>query len=157
MFNITHMNREEISNIIEKALDLLISEQPELLDLDVTERALSHHLANYIALLIPAEYNVDVEYNRHGQDPKRLYLPPRNALDRELRATTVFPDILVHKRNTDKQNLLVLEMKKPSEDVAYDELKLKAFRNELGYIHTAHVVIGRNHEGIIRNVVWVDG
>lgn len=151
------MNREEISDVVEKALDLLISEQPELLDLDVTERALSHYLANYIAMLIPTEYNVDVEYNRHGHDPKRLYLPPRDALDRELRATTVFPDILVHKRNNDEKNLLVLEMKKIGEDMAYDELKLKAFRNELGYIHTAHVVIGRNKEGIIRNVIWVDG
>ena len=151
------MNREEISAIVERALDLLIAEQPALLDLDVTERALSHHLALYIAQLIPAGYDVDVEYNRHGGDPKRLNLPPRDALDRELRATTVFPDILVHKRNTDKHNLLVLEMKKPGEDMAYDELKLRAFRNELGYRHTAHVVIGRDNGNTVRNLIWIDG
>ena len=151
------MNREEISAVIEKALDQLIAEQPTLLDLNVTERALSHYLAIYIAPLVPPGYDVNIEYNRHGGDPKRLNLPPRDALDRELRATTVFPDILVHKRNTDKENLLVLEMKKPGEDMAYDEIKLRAFRNQLGYLHGAHIVIGRSNGSIIRNVIWVDG
>ncbi len=152
------MNREKISTIVEKALDCLIAEQPALLDLDVTERALSHHLAQYISALVPAGYNVDVEYNRHSAEPKRLNLPSRKALDRELRATTVFPDILVHYRNTDKKNLLVLELKKPGEDLEYDELKLRAFRNELGYPHTAHIILGRNRNGeIVREVKWVDG
>jgi hypothetical protein len=150
------MDRAEISAAVEKALDKLIAEQPALLDLDVTERALSHHLALYISQLVPAEYDVDVEYNRHGVDPKRLELPPRDALDRELRATTVFPDILVHKRNTDGHNLLVLEMKKPGEDRTYDELKLRAFRRELRYQYTAHVVIGREDGILVREVIWID-
>lgn len=59
------------------------------------------------------------------------------ALDREIRATAAFPDILVHERNTDANNIVVLELKKPGEDIAYDELKLQAFREELGYVHTA--------------------
>lgn len=152
------MDRADISAIVEQALDRVIAEQPALLDLDVTERALSHYVAQYVAALLPAGYDVDVEYNRHFAAPKRLNLPPREALDRELRATTVFPDILVHKRNTDERNLLVLELKKPGEDLAYDELKLRAFRNELGYPHTAHVVLGRNANGqIVRQVLWVDG
>ncbi len=150
------MDRAEISSVVERALDALIAEQPALLDLDVTERALSHHLAGYIAQLVPPEYDVDVEYNRHGGDPKRLNLPPRRARDRELRATTVFPDILVHKRNTDDHNLLVLEMKKPGENMEYDGLKLHAFRNELGYRHTAHVVIGREKGDTVREIIWVD-
>jgi hypothetical protein len=150
------VDRAEISAVIERALDALITEQPALLDLDVTERALSHHLALYISRLVPAEYDVDVEYNRHGGDPKRLDLPPRNALDRELRATTVFPDILVHKRNNDDHNLLVLEMKKPGESMEYDALKLRAFRNELGYRHTAHVVIGRSNGNTVREIIWID-
>jgi hypothetical protein len=134
----------------------LVAEQPDLLDLDVTERALSHYLALYIASRVPAGYDVDVEYNRHGGDPKRLNLPPRQAIDRKLRATTVFPDIIVHKRNTDAENLLALEMKKPGEDMKYDKLKLLAFRNELGYRHTAHVVIGRSGGRVIRKVIWVE-
>ncbi|MGD9727282.1 MAG: hypothetical protein AB7G68_11395 [Nitrospiraceae bacterium] len=151
------MDRGEISTVLDKAIDRLISEQSTLLDLDVTERALSHHLARYIQALVPAEYDVDIEYNRHFRDSKRLNLPHRDALDREIRATTVFPDILVHKRNTDMMNLLVLELKKPREDLVYDDLKLRAFRKELNYPHAAHVILGRVGPGqMVREVKWID-
>lgn len=151
------MNRAEISALVERAIDRLIEQEPQLLDLDVTERALSHHLARYMSELVPDTLKVDVEYNRHFGDPKRLNLPPRDALDRETRATTVFPDIIVHNRNTDDTNLLVLELKKPGEDRAYDDLKLRAFRAELGYVHTAHVILGYDRNGgLMREVIWVD-
>jgi|ERR1700687_96348 len=103
------MERDEIATIVEWALDQLIERQPELLAMDVTELALSHHLAIYIKQRVSDDIDVDVEYNWHGADPKRLQLPPRRALDREMRATTVFPDMLVHKRNDDESNLVVLE------------------------------------------------
>ena len=151
------MERDKISKIVEAALDRLVDEHPTLLDLDVSERALLHQLALCLSQLVPDGYDVDVEYNRHNADPKRLNLPPRKALDRELRATTVFPDIIVHKRGTDENNLLVLEVKKLGESTAYDECKLFAFRRELGYQHVAHVVIGKNNGAVLRNVIWVDG
>jgi hypothetical protein len=152
------MTREEIASIVDAALDELTTSQPELLALDVTERALSHHLAVAIRNRVAPDLDVDVEYNRHGADPKRLQLPPRDALDREIRATTVFPDILVHKRNSDTRNVLVLEVKKPGEGLAYDELKLRAFRQELGYLHTAHLILGQDANGkVVRQVLWVDG
>ena len=152
------VDRAEITELVESAVSRLMKEQPELLDLDVTERALSHHLALYLAQSMPPSFDVDVEYNRHSADPKRLRLPRRKALDRELRATTVFPDILVHRRNTDDANLLVLELKKPGEPLDYDNLKLKAFRRELGYRHTGHLILGRNDNGIVvKRLEWVDG
>lgn len=152
------MPHEEVSALVETAIDLLIEHEPELLTLGVTERTLSFHLARYLTDLVPAGYNVDCEYNRHFDDPKRLNLPRRTALDREMRATTVFPDVLVHKRNTDKYNLLVLELKKPGEDIEYDEIKLRAFRNELHYTYAAHVIVGRQKNGqVIRQVIWIDG
>jgi hypothetical protein len=131
-----------------------------LLDLGVTERSLSYRLAHYMALstAVRPPLTVDCEYNRHLGDPKRLNLPPRKALDREVRATTVFPDIVVHERNTNANNLIVLELKKPGEDLKYDELKLRAFREELGYAHTAHVILGRTTtNALVREVSWVDG
>ena len=152
------MTRSEVTAIVEQAIQRLVDEQPALLDLDVTERALSHHLAKYIAASVPAGLDVDIEYNRHGSKTKYLTLPPRKALDREVRATTVFPDILIHKRDTDEKNILVLELKKPGENLDYDQLKLTAFRKELGYVHTAHVILGRDTDGqIIREIRWVDG
>src|SRR5882762_9967160 len=119
------MTREEASTLVNYAIDQLVAHEPILLELNVTERALSHHLACYMAARVPAPLSVDCEYNRHFDDPKRLNLPHRNSLDREIRATTVFPDIIVHERNSDNRNLLVLEIKKPGEDIAYDEIKLR--------------------------------
>jgi hypothetical protein len=147
------MDRQEIEAIVEKALDLFVDEQSALLKLDVTERALSHYLAIYIMRLmreVDPSYDVDVEYNRDLVDPKRLNLIPRCAPDQELRAITVYPDIIVHKRNSKRHNLLVLEMKKPGgdpEDFDYDRKKLEAFHTQLHYPHAAHVIIGRDREG----------
>jgi len=151
------MNRETIDNLVHKAIDLLVENEPQLLDLNVTERALSHHLARYLGELFPKSYNVDCEYNRQFKDPKRLKLKPRKAKDNEIRATTVFPDIIIHKRDSDKDNLLVLEMKKPGESLDYDKEKLLAFRKELGYVHTAHVILGQRNDELVKEVLWVPG
>lgn len=154
------MTREEATALVNSAIDQLLQYDSALLALDVTERSLSYRLAHYMALseTIRPPLTVDCEYNRHFGDPKRLKLPPRKALAREIRATTVFPDILVHERNADENNLIVLELKKPGEDTAYDELKLRAFREELGYVHTAHVILGyAADDTLIRTVTWIDG
>lgn len=151
------MTKEDADNLINYAIDRLVENDQALLDLRVTERALAHCLANYMGLWIHEPLSVDCEYNRHFDDPKRLNLPRRRALDREIRATTVFPDIIVHERNSDERNYLVLELKKPGESLEYDELKLQAFRNELGYLHTAHVILGLDAAGeLVREVRWVN-
>ena len=95
--NILPMNRAEANAIVQDALTELIEQQPELLDFDVTERTISHHLANGIRRRVPADLHVDIEYNRRDADPKRLGLRGRKADDDALRAVTVFPDIVVHK------------------------------------------------------------
>ena len=153
------MNREDANKIVSEAIELLIKNDTELLELGVTERALSHKLAHYMTLSdkITPPLVVDCEYNRHLTDIKRLDLPPRDALDRELRATTVFPDIIVHERNSDDKNLIVLELKKPNENTDYDGMKLAAFVSEFGYKHAAHVILGIDRAGnIIRNIEWVN-
>lgn len=94
------MDRHTVTQLVERAVASLVEKEPELLDLDVSERALAHRLACYISELVPSGLSVDVEYNRHRADPKRLDLPRRDALDRELRATTVFPDIIVRGSST---------------------------------------------------------
>lgn len=151
------MNRAEATSIVQDALTELIEQQPELLDFDVTERTISHHLANGIRRRVPADLHVDIEYNRRGADPKRLGLRGRKADDDDLRAVTVFPDIVVHKRGTDERNMLVLELKKPGGSLEYDAEKLRAFRGELNYQHAGHVVIGLDaDEVVMRELIWVD-
>ena len=152
------MTRDEADRLVREALCQLKEEQPELFHLDVSERALTHHLANCILERVSEGLNVDVEYNRHRSDPKRLNLPARDASDRELRATTVFPDIIVHVRNTDESNLVVLEVKKKGEPLEYDSKKLHAFRAELRYCHAGHVIVGVDADGrATAELEWLKG
>jgi len=152
------VTRDKATTLVNQAIDRLVREDPELLDLGVTERALAHQLARYLNELVLPPLSVDCEYNRHFDAPKRLNLPHRKALDREAHATNVFPDLIIHERNSDDRNYVVLELKKPGENLDYDELKLRAFRRELGYLHTGHVILGRRgQDPVVRDLIWVDG
>lgn len=152
------MDRESADRLVRAAIERLIAEQPELLSLDVSERSLTHHLANYIAASVGDGLNVDIEYNRHHSDPKRLKLSHRRSTDHELRATTVFPDIVVHQRDSDRRNMIVLEVKKLGESLEYDQLKLEGFRDQLGYENAGHVVVGAASAGNpVFELTWLEG
>jgi len=81
-----------------------------ILDKDVNERSISHRLANYIEPHFPG-WNVECEYNLNHDDSKRLDIYPRNVQSDNTQATTVYPGIIIHRRGTD-ENLVVIEMKK---------------------------------------------
>jgi hypothetical protein len=148
------MNQDEVKWLVVLAVERLKEKDGHLLEFDVSERALTHRLANYLEELFGEEWHVDVEYNRHFDDPKKLNLRPRTTFDDDTTARTVFPDIVIHKRGTDDSNLLVLEIKKVDrgEDFDYDADKLRAFRKELGYIHTAHVILRPGERDPVRFV-----
>ncbi len=151
------MTREEAASLLNKSIDLLVQHDSILLEVDVTERALSHQLARYMAFNVQPPLSVDCEYNRHAYDPKRLELPHRDASESDIRARTVFPDIIVHERQSDDQNLLVVEVKKPGEDLWYDTLKLRAFQRELGYRHAAHLILGLDgHDEVTKAILWLE-
>ncbi len=76
------------------------------------ERAVTHKLAEYIQLHYQRPIVVDCEYNRHGLKIKQL-----------IRAR-IFPDILVHMRGNDKDNILVIECKTSDDDERDDVEKL---------------------------------
>jgi hypothetical protein len=147
---------EEVHAAVDAAIASLCASAQHLLDADASERSLSHRLAVH---LIPRfeHYEIDCEYNRDRFSVKKLMLSERGVKDDELDAVTVFPDIIVHKRGSQDQNLLVLEMKKASSSVdhAYDIEKLSAFKTELGYRFAVHVVIGfRRNGNFMREVNW---
>ena len=151
------MTRQDAIALVQTAIDQMLLHDADLLALDVSERAMAHQLARHMSRNVDPPLSVDCEYNRDGVDPKRLVLPRRTALDDEVRATTVFPDVIVHQRNDPHHNHLVLEIKKPGEDLAYDERKLRAFRRELGYRHAAHLILGQDSRGEVqRQLIWVD-
>jgi hypothetical protein len=102
---------EEVRAGVHRAIATLLAEDQYLLVNDVNERSITHKLADYLQREFP-DTNVDCEYNKNHDDTKRLRLPPKTDIrSDDLDAHTVFPDIIVHKRNTD-ENLLVIEVKK---------------------------------------------
>ena len=127
-------NQEEQLNIeekVKKAFMLFLKNDEYLLHTKVNERALTHHLAIYLADQFP-EYNVDCEYNRNGINPKKLKQFRKEACSDDTEGTTVYPDIIVHHRGTN-DNIIVIEAKKTSNKNQEDKKKLKAYKEELHY------------------------
>ncbi len=126
------MDPDELMRRVIDAVDLLLEKDGDLFSRDLNERTLTHRLAVYLEPRFEG-WHVDCEYNRNGDDPKEVDLP-RHHLGRiteeDLEARTVFPDVLVHQRNTNERNLLVIEAKKTTSpvDSEFDRRKLGKFR-----------------------------
>jgi len=116
---------KEIAACVDRAIEKLMVNDAELLDINVNERSVSHKLAEYLQQEFTG-WNVDCEYNRKMRNLKTLNVSYEGVTDQDTVAKTVFPDIIVHHRQTD-DNLLVIEMKKEGMDTNKDEAKLKAF------------------------------
>jgi hypothetical protein len=126
---------EEINSIVTTAYEKVCTKDTDLLFIGANERSLTHRMAVYLEPSFP-EWNVDCEYNRADRLPKRLhYLGGTHSKDGD----RIFPDIIVHKRQGDK-NLLVIEAKTTENNELHkegsclcDRCKLEAYVNELGY------------------------
>jgi hypothetical protein len=154
--SLTPPTEDEIRSAVSAAIAALCADDRHLLDANASERSMSHMLAVHLISRFPG-YEIDCEYNRDGFDVKKLMLSDRSVTVDQLDAVTVFPDIIVHKRGRQDQNLLVLEMKKASSAVAHDHdmEKLSAFKSELKYRFAALVVIGLLKSGqLIQEVKW---
>jgi len=116
-----------------------------------SERAIAHRLAYYLERELrrksivrdDARITVDCEYNRHLDGSKEHRIPrdlvrivekakrtvTRATDDENYYVFSIAPDIVVHRRGTDKYNLLVVEVKKTTnrECEKYDQLKLECF------------------------------
>lgn len=134
------ITRDEIEQILNECIKELFDRDWALLKNDVSERAITHKLAEYLQCRIP-ELNVDCEYNRNtllgAYAPKSITLlkgktKNQGKLDMDtddLLAISAYPDIIVHRRMTNDENLLVMEVKKRRSQVnhTHDYEKLKAF------------------------------
>jgi hypothetical protein len=131
-------SKEDIEYSLKKALDELLIKDNDIIEIDINERTISHRLAIYLECHFP-EWNVDVEYNRNHEDIKIIEDGKKlkkilNIDPNDTNGTTVYPDIIVHKRKTN-ENLLVIEMKKSTsgDDGSFDKIKLEGFKKELKY------------------------
>ncbi len=134
-----------------------------LLVQDVKEETISHAIASCMSEIFEG-WDVDPEYNRFGIQQKKkligtskqrflLYkkegvIPNYNITIEELyqnpEAAPVFPDIIVHKRTEEFNNLLIVEVKKeqnPELFNGWDEWKIQFFMHTFQYQFGAHVVL----------------
>ena len=127
------MEQFEIEEKINEALKQLRNKDSVLLSNNLSERAICHKLAIYIENIF-IDWDVDCEYNKIPTGCKILDIIPRGKSNSEKRK--VFPDIIVHKRNTN-DNFIVIEIKKSMNnnhsEVEFDKGKLNAYKTELKY------------------------
>lgn len=119
------VERAEIEKLIELSLEEFFKNELDLIDVDANERSLSHKLAEYIQSNF-SDWHVDCEYNRDMEHPKLLGFSEENVSNYDTDARTVYPDIIIHKRKTN-ENLLVIEIKKSNSDLKKDIQKINAF------------------------------
>ena len=101
-----------------KCLKLTIEKEAYLIEKDVSERAIAHKLAEYLQKEFQ-DYNVDCEYNRKYDEVKL----------RSDRERGFVPDIIVHKRGTD-ENLMIVELKKTGRRKNEEKERLKEAIND---------------------------
>jgi hypothetical protein len=137
---IESVNREEVAVRLGAAIHQLKEVDGALLMLDANERSITHRLAVHVGKVFDG-WDVDCEYNRNRHDQKVLQLPRMRVANDDTDARTVFPDIIVHRRNT-SENLLVIEARKrASQTRGIDQrVKLRAYVVQLGYRHAAYVL-----------------
>lgn len=133
------LSERDVRDRLDAAYRELIDQDRYLLEVDANERSLTHKLAEHLQRQFP-DWNVDCEYNRKNALPKRLHGVKQVVSTEDTDGTTVFPDIVVHKRGT-SDNLIVIEAKKKSTDRrSEDREKLAAYKAEHGYRFAFSVV-----------------
>lgn len=140
---------------VARALSELLVNDHDLLGINANERSITFRFAMYLQQHFP-DWTVDCEYNRDGTDPKRLGHLEIYPDSEDDEAKTVFPDVIVHRRGT-RQNHLVLEFKKSTSrvDRNIDLRKLRGYKKQLGYEHALFVEVGTEGQAIIIMLEWV--
>ena len=140
------MEKDLLCQTVKDALDELYKNDLYLISNEnegykyVSERGIVFRFGIYFDKLVNErfpEYNVDSEYNRNNGEKK--ILPNRR--------NGAFPDIIVHKRGSNTDNLLVIEFKTWwNPDTREDEGKIREFCNKKGvykFYMGAVIVLGR--------------
>ena len=124
---------EGVKEKIDIALYTLFHKDSQLLKYQVSERAVSHKLAEYLQILFP-EWHVDCEYNLREENLVKE-LRGIQGCDEQKKTERIYPDIIVHHRGV-RENLLVIEIKTGGQEDPCDKRKLELFterEGEYGY------------------------
>lgn len=171
---------ENIKALFLQALEDFLANEADLLDVDINERAISSKLALYLSKFFP-NWNVDCEYNRLGRMGRKLIAHSKHYFEQakakgiipeniktfsELQKSefrvAVYPDIIVHHRMHEFDNLLIIEIKKannPAVRLGWDEYKINFFIDVLHYKTGVFVVFNTGDHSIgdhriVNSIKW---
>lgn len=148
------MNQDIVMTIIANALDFLYNNDQYLISNGkryyVSERSIAHKLGGYLSQLIQ-EYDVDCEFSRDLDAIKKM------GCDK------IIPDIIVHKRGSNDDNLIIIEVKPwwndKSQALIKDENKLAYLtnsNNQYKYKYGFSLIINKNREDT-EVKIFIDG
>lgn len=142
---------EDIKKLVNAALGKFYKNERDLIDMEnnremVSERCMVFHIGGYMKnrmnTLTKFQWaDLDCEYNRDMGETKTIYI---NDFE-----YSFVPDLIIHRRKSNKNNLLVIEFKKENareEDKEYDKKKLIALTSEeklFKYNFGLYVELGR--------------
>lgn len=141
------MNKKEILRKVNIALDMFYENNADLVSLKVNEKAISHKFACYLQELFK-KYEVDCEYDKHGKYKKTLY--GISECSKRHKTDSILPDIVVHKRVTDRFNLIVFEIKSKGDASPCDIKKLELMTAQTGefkYEWGVFIKFEKTHKG----------
>jgi len=100
---------DEIKEYFREALEMLYNKEKRLIEISISERLLVHYLAIYFEKIVKkyrgniSNLNVDVEYNRKGDENTSKNSPTTN------KCCTI--DMILHERTCPDNNILCVEAK----------------------------------------------
>jgi hypothetical protein len=143
---------------VAQAVKIFLVEESDLLEVGINERSLTHSLAIHLGPKFK-EWHTDCEYNRLGDRVKSLPKTTGSGGADDTEAFTIFPDIIVHRRRT-VHNLVVIEVKKRGNNAhELDEAKLRGLTmaGDFEYTVGLHLIIDCKVNQISDATVYRDG
>ena len=142
MKHIDNICLDPIRQYVQRAVDEVYKNDKSLIVRDVNERSIVFRFGLYLYEILKftefKDYDIDVEYNRNGNEPKRL---PNHK-------NGTYPDFIIHKREVNTNNLLVLEFKTEwYKNQKADKDKIKEYMDlsgEYRFKYGATILIGRD-------------
>jgi len=126
-------NLDDVIINIKSSLSEIFKNDMILIDNDANERTISSSLISYLKERIK-DYDIDSEYNRHGSELK--------TIESNTGQKIIIPDIVIHKRNNDRNNLVAIEIKKSTNPKRKnDEEKLEALTKKDSYSYKFGILI----------------
>lgn len=138
------MENKLIIELLKQSVDLLYKNDSYLIKHSVHEQDISHRIAYYFENLLnnyswykKSSFNVDVEYNKNFDDTKRVHSNcddcgndrcyiNQSSYYIDNYQSPCKPDIILHERGSNDNNILVIEIKKCNNECKEDFAKLSA-------------------------------